>query len=107
VYRPYYLTLLAEGYGRAGQLEAGLTVLAEAMTLVSTTEARRWEAERARLQGELLCQLPSPNVHQVDTCFQQALEVARSQQAKALEFRAASSLSWWWQQQGRRDDARC
>jgi predicted ATPase len=106
LYRPYFLMLLAEAYSRAGQPEAGLAVLAEAVTLMSATEARWWEAEVSRLKGELLGQLPSPDVHQVEACFQQALDVARQQWAKALELRAAVSLSRWWQQQGKRDDAR-
>ena len=105
-YRPYFLALLAEAYGQAGQPEAGLTVLAEALTLVATTEERWWEAEVYRLQGELLSNSRIPDVPQAEACFQQALDVARRQQAKALELRAALSLSRLWQQQGKRDAAR-
>ena len=92
LYRPYFLALLAEASGQAGQPEAGLTVLAEALTLVAATEERWWEAELYRLQGALLLQLPRPDVGQAEACFQQALDVARRQQAKALELRAALSL---------------
>ena len=106
LYRPYLLALLAEAYGQAGQPEAGLTVLAEALTLVAATEERWWEAEVYRLQGALLLQLPRPDVGQAEACFQQALDVARRQQAKALELRAALSLSRLWQQQGKRAEAR-
>ena len=101
LYHPYFLTLLAEAYGQAPQTESGLAVVDEALTLVATTEEWWWEAEVHRLKGELLLQLPSPDVYQAATCFQQALEVARSQQAKALEIRAALSLSRLWQQQGK------
>jgi predicted ATPase len=104
--RPYYLALLAEAAGQAGQPEAGLTALAEACTLVGATEERRWEAEVYRLKGTLLCQLPCPDVGQADACFQQALHVARGQQAKALELRAAVSCSHLWLAQGQRDAAR-
>jgi predicted ATPase len=52
--RSYFLALLAEAYGQAGQPEAGLTVLDEALTLMATTEERWWAAEMYRLQGELL-----------------------------------------------------
>ena len=104
--RPYWLALLAEAYGQAGQPEAGLQVLAEAVTLVATTEERWWEAEVSRLQGELLLQLPSPDVRQAEACFQQALDVARRQQAKALELRAALSLARLWQGQGKPTAAR-
>jgi predicted ATPase len=100
VLRPYWLSLLAEAYGQAGQPEAGLTVLAEAVTLVATTEERWWEAELYRLQGALLLQLPRPDMGQAAACFQQALGVARRQHARALELRAALSLSRLWQGQG-------
>jgi predicted ATPase len=104
--RPSVLALLAEAYGQAGQPEVGLQVLAEALTLVAETEARWWEAELHRLQGALLVQLPIPDIPQAAACFQQALDVARSQQARSLELRAAISLSWLWQQQGQRAAAR-
>ena len=104
--RPHWLALLAEAYGRAGQPEAGLQVLAEAVTLMATTEMWWSEAEMSRLQGELRLQLASPEVPQAEACFQQALDVARRQQAKSLELRAALSLSRLWQQQGQRQAAR-
>jgi predicted ATPase len=103
--RPYFLTLLAEAYGQAGQPENGLTVLDEAATLIATAEERWWEPEVYRLQGVLLLQLPQSDIPQAEACFQQALAVARAQQAKALELRAAMSLSRLWQQQGQRDAA--
>jgi predicted ATPase len=106
VMRPYYLALLAEALGQAAQPEAGLTILADACTLVTTTEARWWEAELYRLQGSLLLQLPRPAVDQAECCFQQALEVARRQQARALELRAALSLARLWQGQRKRVAAR-
>jgi predicted ATPase len=96
---------LAEAYGRAGQLEAGLQVLAEALTLLATTEMRWWEAEVYRLQGESRLQLPSPEVCQAESCLRHAVDVARRQQAKSLELRAALPLSRLWQQQGKRADA--
>jgi predicted ATPase len=102
LYRSYFLGLLAEACGQVGQPEAGLRAVAEALTRVATTEVRWWEAELSRLQGVLQLQLPSPDVSQAERCFQQALAVARSQQAKSLELRAALSLSRLWQQQGKR-----
>ncbi len=103
---PHWLALLAEACGRAGQPEAGLQVLAEAVTLMATTELWWSEAEMSRLQGELRLQLASPEVPQAEICFQQALAVARRQGAKALELRAALSLSRRWQQQGKLEAAR-
>jgi predicted ATPase len=59
-----------------------------------------------RLRGELLLQHPCPEVPKAEACLCQALEVARSQHAKALELRVALSLSRLWQRQGKREDAR-
>jgi predicted ATPase len=104
--RPHWLALLAEAYGRAGQPEAGLEVLAGAVTVMTTTEMWWTEAEMSRLQGELQLQLARPDVLQAEACFQQALAVARRQQARSLELRAALSLARLWQQQGQRHAAR-
>jgi adenylate cyclase len=106
LFRSYFLSLLAEGYGQAGQPEAGVRAVAEALTLVAATGVRWWEAELHRLKGDLLVQLSTPDVYQAETCLQQALAVARSQQAKALELRAALSLSRLWQQRGKCYEAR-
>jgi predicted ATPase len=76
------------------------------LTLVEATEERWWEAEVCRLKGELLLRLPLPDIPQATACFHRALDVARHQQARALELRAALSLSRLWQQQGKRDQGR-
>jgi predicted ATPase len=102
---PYHLTRLAEAYYIQGQVEEGLTVLAEALALVDKNDERWWEAELHRLKGELLQQQVVPDAPQAETCFQQALAVARHQQAKSLELRAAMSLSRLWQRQGKRAEA--
>ena len=104
--RPHWLALLAKAYGRAGQPEAGLQVLAEAVAVMTTTEMWWSEAEMSRLQGELQLQLARPDVPQAEVCFQQALAVARRQQAKSLELRATLSLARLWQQQSQRQAAR-
>ena len=98
--------LLAEAYGRIGQAEEGLRLLAEALAHVDHTGVRVYEAEVYRLKGELLQHQTVPDVHQAEACFQQALAIARRQQAKSWELRTATSLSRLWQQQGKRDEAR-
>jgi predicted ATPase len=105
--RPYYLALLAETYGKEGQVGEGLAVLAEALTAVNNTGERLYEAELYRLKGELLLAQAGKgqNVQAAAESFQQALAVARRQQAKSLELRAAVSLSRLWQQQGKRAEA--
>ena len=104
--RPYYLAFLAEAYGTLGQPEAGLTVLTEALTLMDTTGERVSEPELYRLKGALLFQQSLENHLEAETCFQQAMAIAQSQQAKSWELRAATSLARLWQQQGKRTEAR-
>jgi TOMM system kinase/cyclase fusion protein len=105
VFRPYYLALLAEAYGHAGHAEQGSTTLAEALALVERTGERWWEAGLHRLKGDLVLTQAGGEraaVEEAEACFQHALTIARQQQAKSLELRAAMSLSRLWQQQGKR-----
>jgi predicted ATPase/DNA-binding winged helix-turn-helix (wHTH) protein len=106
VSRPYLLALLAEALGKAGEAEEGLGVLAEGLTLVENHEERVYEAELYRLKGELLLALSGDHHTAAHACFQHALDVARRQQAKSLELRAAMSLGQLWQRQGKRNAAR-
>src|SRR5262249_20313964 len=102
---PYFCTVLAEVYDHLGHTEDGLRVLAEAHTLVEQQEERWWEAEIHRLRGMLFLRQPETPQAEAEACFQQALAVARRQQARALELRAALSLSRLWQQHGQRAEA--
>jgi predicted ATPase len=102
------LAYLAAAYGKLGQVAEGLSVLAEALALADTTGERMWEVELYRLQGELLQKATSgvqKAVMTPEACFQQALTVARHQEARSLELRAAMSLSRLWQQRGKRAEA--
>jgi predicted ATPase/class 3 adenylate cyclase len=100
-----YLAILAEVCGQVGQWEDAQHLLMEAQMLVDATEERYWEAEMYRLRGELLIWANRGKRHDVEEHFHQALEIARRQQAKSLELRAAMSLSRLWQQQGKRQEA--
>ncbi|HXG21232.1 MAG TPA: adenylate/guanylate cyclase domain-containing protein [Methylomirabilota bacterium] len=104
---PFAIALLAEAYGKVGRREEGLIMLAQALTLVGKTGEHWYEAEMYRLKGELLRaqEGPKEKTEEVKKCFLQALAVARHQQAKSLELRAATSLARLWQQQGKRDEA--
>jgi TOMM system kinase/cyclase fusion protein len=107
LWRPYCLGLLAEAQGKSGQPDEGLRVLEDALALAGTDDEERWyEAELYRLKGELLRRQVLPDEDHADICFRHALDVARRQEAKSLELRAAMSLSRLWQQQGKRDEAR-
>ena len=104
LYQPRFRALLAELYGHVGQTEAGLTVLAEVLAEVHTNGLCYCEAELYRLKGELLLQQAPGSSGEAEACFRQALDVARRQQAKSWELRAATSLARLWQQ-GKRADA--
>jgi DNA-binding winged helix-turn-helix (wHTH) protein/predicted ATPase/class 3 adenylate cyclase len=104
--QPYFLALLAEAYWSVGQVEAGLTVLTEALRLVDDTGERWYQAELYRLKGELLLDLSVERHVEAALCLQQALDIACHQQAKSLELRAAVSLARLWQQQGKSAAAR-
>jgi predicted ATPase len=105
-WRPYLLALFAEVHAALGRLAEGLHILDEALGLVEKTGGRLYEAELYRHRGELLLKQSVSDEQQAETCFRQALDVARRQQAKSWELRAAMSLSRLWQQQGKRDEAR-
>jgi predicted ATPase len=102
----FMLSGLAEAVGHVGKVEEGLRLLAEALLTMEETSQGNNLAEAYRLQGELLLRQAVPDAAQAETCFQQALTIARRQQAKSWELRAAMSLSRLWQQQGKRSEAR-
>jgi class 3 adenylate cyclase/predicted ATPase len=102
--RPYFLALLAEVHGMLGEPEAGLTALAEALTLRDTTSERWYAPELYRLKGDLL-QQHAEHQGEAEAAFHHAFDLARNQQAKSFELRAATSLARLWQQQGKRQEA--
>jgi predicted ATPase/DNA-binding winged helix-turn-helix (wHTH) protein/class 3 adenylate cyclase len=103
---PYLCTLLADVAEHMGHPEDGLQALAEAHTRVEQHEEHWWEAEVNRLRGVLLLRRPGTPQAEAETWLQRALDVARRQEAKSLELRAAMSLSRLWQQQGKQAEAR-
>ena len=107
-WRPYFLALLAEVYGKARQTGEALAVLAEALTTVQNTGEHLYEAELQRLTGELLLAQEGTQHtwRAAEERLDQALAIARRQHGRALELRAAVSLARLWQRQGKRDQAR-
>jgi predicted ATPase len=103
---PCNCTLLAEVCDHLGHTEDGLQALAEAHTIVEQQEERWWEAEVHRLRGVLLLRQTGTPWTGAEPWLQRALHVARRQEAKSLELRAAVSLSRLWQRQGKRAEAR-
>ena len=106
LYVPYFFTVLAEICDHLGHTEDGLQVLAKAHTLMEQQEERWWEAEISRLRGVLLLRQTTTQQAEAEACFQHALTIARRQQAKSLELRAAMHLTRLWQQQGKHTEAR-
>jgi class 3 adenylate cyclase/predicted ATPase len=102
---PYLLALQAETYGRAKRTEDGLASVAEAQALADKTEEHCWQAELNRIKGELLLAGSSENHAEAESCFSQALDIARRQQAKSWELRGAMSLSRLWQRQSKQAEA--
>ena len=101
---PWYLAVIADVYRAAGRIDDGFRALDEAMEWVQRNDERLYLAEVFRIRGELLLLREVP--HEAENCFQQALTVARDQQAKSWELRAATSLARMWLQQNRVDEAR-
>jgi class 3 adenylate cyclase/predicted ATPase len=124
--RPYFLALLTEAYGKIGQAEEGLSMLAEALALAHKNWERWYEAELYRLKGTLTLEArgwrldtssSSPQasslkppvsgeaLQEAEGYFLKAIEIAQKQQAKSLELRATTSLARLWQQQGKHHEA--
>jgi hypothetical protein len=113
---------LAQGCAQGGQVEEGLRVVAEALVAVEKNEERWNEAELYRLKGEFTLQSsvqrresgvpntqhPTPSTQaeaEAEAYFHKALDVARKQQAKSWELRAATSLARLWHSQGKKTEA--
>ena len=95
---------MAEALARQGEHGASLAAAREGLETQEQTGQRRWEAELHRLEGIALFGLN--RLEESQTALEEALRVARRQQAKAYELRAATSLARLWGEQGRRAEAR-
>jgi predicted ATPase len=106
LYLPMYLSFLARTYAELGQFDDAWRCIGEAMTAVETTKETWCEAEVHRIAGEIALMSPEPDAAKAEAYFERALAVARWQQAKSWELRAAMSLARLWRDQGKRDQAR-
>ncbi len=107
VWEPMYRSYLARAYAALGQFDDASRCVAEAFTAVETTNKERWcEAEVNRVAGEIAMKSPEPDVAKAEAYFERAIAIARAQQAKSWELRAAMSLARLWRDQGKRDAAR-
>jgi predicted ATPase len=105
VWMPWHLSYLARAYASLGQFDSAWRCLGDALMAVDSTKERWSEAEIYRVGGEIALLGPAPDPHNAEEHFEQALVIARAQQAKSWELRAATSLARLWRDQGQRQEA--
>jgi predicted ATPase len=93
-------------YAELGQFDDAWRCIGEAMTTIETSKESWFKAESHRMAGEIALKSPSPDAAEAETYFERALAVARQQQAKSWELRAAMSMARLWRDHGKRDEAR-
>jgi predicted ATPase len=105
-FMPLYLSCLARAYAELGQFDDAWRSIGDAMTAVETTMESWYEAETLRIAGEIALKSPEPDAPKAEAYFERALDVAREQQAKSWELRAAMSMARLWRDQYKRGEAR-
>jgi class 3 adenylate cyclase/predicted ATPase len=105
-YTSWALSYLATAYADLGRFDDAWQSIKEAKTTVETTKERLFEAEVHRIAGEIALKPPQPDRAKAEMYFERALAVARQQQAKSWELRAAMSLARLWRDQGKQQQAR-
>ena len=105
-FEPLCLALLAEACLATGRIEEGRSAVRQALAVSGSTEARFYEAELNRIEGELLLTSEEPYERGAEAAFRNAIEIARAQQAKSWELRAVTSLARLLARQGKHSDAR-
>ena len=103
---PWRLSYLAMAHAELGQFDDAWRCISEAMTLIETSQEKWNEAEVNRVAGEIALLASEPDISKAQWCFERALALARQQQAKSWELRAAMSMARLWRDQGRRQEAR-
>jgi predicted ATPase len=102
---PTHLLGLATALKHADRADEALGVLGEALDAVETTIERRAEASIYCFKGELLRSAGVPDLPGAESCYQRALEIARTQHAKLWELRTVTALARWRVSQGRGREA--
>jgi predicted ATPase len=102
---PMFLMPLATAYAQLGQFDDAWRSIGEATTAVEKSQERWCEAEIHRTAGEMALMSPEPDATKAEAYFERALAVARQQQAKSWELRAATSMARLWRDQGKRQQA--
>jgi predicted ATPase len=105
IWTPIFMSELARAYAELSQAEEARRYIGETITMVETTKQRWCEAEVDRIAGEIALKSPQPDTAKAEVYFERALAVARQQQAKSWELRAAMSMARLWRDQGKRQQA--
>jgi len=105
VWIPFYLSLVSEAYAAIGQFDDAWRCIGEATTAIQTTKENWCEAEVHRVAGEIALMSPDLDAAKAEAHFEHALAIAREQQAKSWELRAAMSMARLWRDQGKRQQA--
>ena len=103
---PAFLVVLAEGLRQVGRHDDALGALALGVARAEQQGQHHYDAELHRLRAEILLDTDGNAVEEAEALFGKSLEIARRQEAKTFELRAATSLARLWQRQGKRDAAR-
>jgi predicted ATPase len=103
---PSHLSYLARAHAELGQFDDAWRCIREAMTAMERTKETWFEAEVNRVAGEIALKSPEPDAPKAEEYFDRALTVARQQQAKSWELRAAMSMARLWRDQGKPQQAR-
>jgi class 3 adenylate cyclase/predicted ATPase len=103
---PVWLSYLTRAHAELGSFDDAARDISEALAAVNTTGETWFEAEVNRVAGEIALLSPEPEKAKAEKYFDRALAVARKQQAKSWELRAAMSMARLWRDQGKRDEAR-
>jgi class 3 adenylate cyclase/predicted ATPase len=106
MWMPVWLSFLTRAKAEIGQFDDARRCIGEVMAAVETTKERWYDAEVNRIVGEVVLISPQPDVAKAEAHFAHALAVARKQQAKSWELRAAMSMARLWCKQGKREQAR-
>ena len=106
MWMPLWLSYLTRANAEIGQFDNARRCIGEAMAAVETAKERWCEAEVNRIGGEIALLSPEPDLAIAEAHFARALAVAREQQAKSWELRAAMSIARLWRERGRRPQAR-
>jgi predicted ATPase len=105
-FTPLHLSHLAKAHAELGQFDEAWRCVGDATNQIKSTKETWPDAEVHRVAGEIALMLPKADTAKAEVYFERALAIARQQQAKSWELRAAMSMARLWRDQGKRNEAR-